>query len=183
MNAILILKALHVIGFVSWFAGLFYLVRLFVYDVEANDKPEPEKSILKSAFNAMQWRVYKIICNPAMMITLTAGFAMIALNPAYMKLGWMHLKLGLILLLLGYHIYTKRIIKKLEAGESVMSPFQLRLFNEVPSLFLAAIAFTAVLGKVGALNYLYLGIGLALFAGLMYLGANAYRKKREKAGQ
>ncbi|MEZ5040291.1 MAG: CopD family protein [Saprospiraceae bacterium] len=182
MNAILILKALHVIGFVSWFAGLFYLVRLFVYDVEANDKPEPEKSILKSAFNAMQWRVYKIICNPAMMITWTAGFAMIALNPDYMKLGWMHLKLGLLFLLLAYHIYSKVIIKKLEAGESVMSAFQLRLFNEVPSLFLAAIAFTAVLGKAGTLNYLYLGIGLALFAGLMYLGANAYRKKREKAG-
>lgn len=183
MNALLIFKALHVIGFVSWFAGLFYLVRLFVYHVDAVDKPEPAKSILQKEFNAMQWRVYKIICTPAMVITWVAGIAMLVMNPGFLEMGWMHIKLTLLILLSGYQGYTKGIIKKLEAGKTVMSSFNFRLFNEVPTLFLAAISFIAVLGKAGSLNYIYLIVGLAAFAGLMYMGANAYRKRREREAQ
>jgi len=183
MNALLIFKALHVVGFVSWFAGMFYLARIFVYFVDAGDKPEPEKSILQKEFNAMQWRVYKIICNPAMIITWIAGVAMLVINPGYLQMGWMHIKLTLLLLLSGYHGYCKGVIRKLEAGKTVMSSFRFRLFNEVPTLFLAAISFVAVLGKAGSLNYIYLLVGLAAFAGLMYMGANAYRKRREREAQ
>ena len=56
-------KAIHVVGFVAWFAGMFYLVRMFVYHVEAFDKTQPERDILARQFNLMEWRVYKIICN------------------------------------------------------------------------------------------------------------------------
>ncbi|MEL6941432.1 MAG: CopD family protein, partial [Bacteroidota bacterium] len=93
--------------------------------------------------------------------------------------GWMHLKLGLLVGLLFYHIRCKKVIKQLETGSNKMTAFQFRLFNEVPTLFLVSISFIAVFGKLGTLNYLYLLIGVALFGFLVYRGAVAYRKRRE----
>ncbi len=190
-NLLLFLKGLHVVGFVSWFAGLFYLVRIFVYHTEAQQKPQPDRDILTREFGAMQQRVYKIICNPAMMLTWTAGLGMLALGifhpsvPNYLAIehgtaGWMHLKLTLLVLLLGYHIWCKRILQQLEKGESSFTSFQFRLFNEIPTLFLVSISFTAVYGKLGQLNYLYLLGGVALFGALVYRGAVAYKKRRER---
>lgn len=188
-NALLFFKALHVVGFVSWFAGLFYLVRIFVYYTEAATKTAPEKDILQANFGKMQQRVYKIICNPAMMITWTAGLVMLGLGlysptvPNYLSVemgtpGWMHLKLLLLVLLTVYHLWCKRIIKQLENNTNTFTPFQFRLFNELPTLFLVSIAYIAVYGKIGQLNYLYLLIGVALFALLVYRGAVAYKKRR-----
>ena len=179
---ILFLKALHIVGFVAWFAGLFYLVRIFVYHAEAGEKGEPEKSILQKQFTQMQWRVYRIICNPAMMITWTAGIVMLVLNPTYLQMGWMHIKLTLLVVLLGYHLYCTRVIRRQEAGEEGMTPWQLRLFNEIPTLFLVAITFLAVYGKAGGLNYLYFIVGLVLFSVLIYGGARAYKMRREGSG-
>lgn len=183
-----ILKALHVIGFVTWFAGLFYLVRMFVYDMEARDKEQPERDILVKQFNLMQWRVYKIIANPAMMITWTAGLAMIGIGftkyaPNYLTSeggtpGWMHLKLTLVVLLTVYHIWCKRTIKKLESGQNSLSAWQFRLANELPTIFLLAIVFIATLGKVGFLSYPILFAALLIFGAFIYYGAVSYRKKR-----
>lgn len=186
---ILFFKAVHVIGFVSWFAGLFYLVRMFVYHVEAAAKPEPERSIMTQHFNLMEWRVYKIILNPAMMITWTAGLAMLGLDVSGVApmgyfisgtTGWMTVKLGLLALLLAYHLYCKKLIQRLEAGELPMTSTQFRLFNELPTLFLVAIAFIAVLGKAGRLNYLYLVLGIVGFVGLLMLGVKTYKRVRER---
>ena len=176
--AFLYLKALHFIGFVSWFAGLFYLVRIFVYYVEAGEKEEPEKSILKNQFNIMQWRVYKIICNPAMVITFIAGFGMLYLNPAYFSLGWMHIKLTLLLLLLIYHFYCRTVIKKLEKNDKLFSSFQFRLMNEIPTMFLVSIVLLAVL-KSG-LNMLYAFVGLLAFGVVLYLATKLYKHNRER---
>ncbi len=189
---LLTLKSLHVIGFVAWFAGLFYLVRMFVYSVEANGKPEPEKSILKKQFGEMQRKVYRIIVNPAMNITWVAGIGMLVMGFTSDKVvnyldaeigtpGWMHAKLLLLVLLTVYQVYCKRVMKKLEQETLKMDSFQLRLFNEIPTLFLAAIVFLAVMGKAGTLNYMYWALGLIAFGGLMYLGARAYKKKREQS--
>ena len=186
---LLTLKALHIIGFVAWFGGMFYLVRMFVYHVEALQKTDPERSILTKQFHLMEWRAYNIIMNPAMMITWTAGLAMLILGlftdyaPNYLSTdigtpGWMHLKLTLLVGLTIYHVFCKRLIKQLETESIQMDSFQLRLFNEVPTLFLAAIVFIAVFGKMGQLSYPILLGGLVLFAGLMYWGARAYRKRR-----
>lgn len=175
---LLIFKALHVIGFVSWFAGLFYLVRMFVYQREALELEEPKRGILKEQYELMQQRVFKIICNPAMMITFTFGIGMLVLNPGYLQLGWMHVKLLLLLGLLGYHFYCKSIMRKQASGTSGWEPFQLRLFNEVATLFLVAISFIAVLGKANQLNYLYLLLGILLFTGLIFWGARRYQKRR-----
>ncbi len=191
MDLLYFFKSLHIIGFVAWFAGLFYLGRLLVYHVEANDKPQPEQDILKKQFSLMQWRVYKIIANPAMMITWTAGLVMLALGfldkaPNYLdtavgKGGWMHAKLTLLLLLTVFHVWNKGVIKKLEAGTNKRSAFQLRLANEISTIFLVAIVFLAVFGKAGTLNYGFLFGGLLVFAILLYLSANAYRKRRAAA--
>lgn len=180
-------KALHVIGFVSWFAGLFFLVRLFVYHTEAWERPEPEKSILAGRFAEMEGRVYRIICDPAMNITWAAGLTMLGLGlfadgvPNYFKTGtpgWMYLKLALVFVLTGYQYWCKQLMKELAEGRSPFSPWQFRLLNEAPTLFLAAIAFTAVFGKAGNLNYVYLALGVGLFGVLVYRGAVAYRKRR-----
>ena len=190
-NTLFFFKALHVVGFVAWFAGLFYLVRMFVYHEEAADKEEPERSILQAQFNLMEWRVYRIICNPAMMITWVAGLVMLALGifsaavPNYLTGdigtgGWMHVKLLLLVLLTIYHLWSKRIIRRLEAGERPFSSWQYRLLNEFPTLFLISISYIAVYGKGGTLNYAYLFGGIFLFIGLLYLGAKLYKRSRER---
>jgi putative membrane protein len=192
IQALYFFKALHVVGFVAWFAGMFYLVRMFVYHEEAYERPAPEDGILKKQFNLMEWRVYRIICNPAMMITWTAGITMLILGivspliPNYLSPdmgtpGWMHFKLLLLVLLTVYHLWCKRIIKRMEAGERPFTSWQYRLLNEMPTLFLILITFSAVYGKTGSLNYFYLFGGLILFIGLLFWGARAYKRARAKS--
>lgn len=187
MDAIYFFKALHVVGFISWFAGLFYLGRMFVNHAEVDRRPENERAILWPEYIGMEWRVYRIITNPAMMLTWVAGLAMLMIDwtgiqtRAYFSTGtpgWLHLKLFLLVLLTLYHLYCKRLIRRMEAGERPFSPWQLRLWNEVPTLFLVSIPFAAVYGIGGRLNYGYLAVGLLLFAGMVYRGAVAYRKRR-----
>ena len=170
-------KAMHIVGFTAWFAGLFYLVRMFVYHTEAFDKESPEKEILIKQFNTMQWRVYKIICNPAMILTLSFGTAMLVFNPGYLQMPWLHVKLTLLVLLIGYHHYCKTIIKKLEKGRTGFTSFQFRLFNELPTLFLLAIVLLAVL-KDNA-NFILVFGGVLLFGFVLYLIAKAYKKSRK----
>jgi len=175
-----LLKALHVFGFVAWFAGLFYLVRIFVYHREAMDRSEPARSILIEEFNAMQWRVYKIICNPGMMITWTCGLGMLYIHGwEWFRVNyWMHVKLVLLLGLLAYHLYAKQIILKLEKGNNPFTSFQFRLLNEVPTLFLLSIALLAVYKNT--LNFIYAFLGILLFGFLLVMAAKAYRSWREK---
>ena len=131
-----LLKTFHIIGFVAWFAGLFYLVRLFIYHVEAEQKEEPQRSILNKQFILMERRVYKIIANPGMIITLVAGFSMLYLQPAWFKQPWMHAKLTLLFLLVGYHHFCLGIMKKLEKGTNKFGSQKLRMINEIATLFL-----------------------------------------------
>ncbi len=173
------LKALHIVGFVAWFAGLFYLVRMFVYHEEAMDRPEPDQSILKKQYNIMQWRVYKIICNPAMMITFIGGIGMLIVNPGYLQQGWIHIKLLLVILLLGYHLYCKTLIKKLERNERIYTSFQYRLMNEVPTLFLVSIVLLAVLKN--GLNTLFAFGGVMLFGVILYMATKMYKRSRDRS--
>jgi putative membrane protein len=194
MDFILIAKALHIVGFVSWFAGLFYLGRVLVNHADteniaplAGDAPTAvrnrlKKEILHEEYSATAARVYKIIVNPAMMITWVAGLVMIGLNPGYLEsgtAGWMYVKIFLVLLIVVYQLYTKRqIMLPMASGERPWTDWQLRLWNEVPTFFLVSIPFIAVFGKMGQLNYLYLVIGVAIFCLMVYRGAVAYRKRR-----
>ena len=95
---VLWLKALHLIAMVAWFAGMFYMFRLFVYHVENRDHPE-----VTALLKIMAARLYRYITTPAMIATFVFGIAMLVANPGYLKLGWVHLKLVLVLGLAGYH--------------------------------------------------------------------------------
>ena len=184
MDWINLLKVLHIVGWVSWFAGFFYLGRMFVYHRESQDKPQPDRDILLAQYNLMMSRAYKIILNPAMMITWVGGIGMLVVykqqfGAEWIKSNaWMHPKLLLLFLLIGYHIWVKLMIKKLARGEQPYKSFTFRMLNELPTLFLVSITSLAIYKN--SLNYAYLVAFIVLFTGLLYRGAKAYQKRREQ---
>jgi len=137
-------KAFHIIGIVVWFAGLFYLVRLFIYHVEANQEPEPARTILKNQYQIMEKRLYNIITTPGMLLTVAMAIGLLSTEPEILKQTWLHVKLGFVVLLLGYHHYCKRLMKQLAVDECRWNSKQLRALNEAPSLMLVVIVLLAV---------------------------------------
>lgn len=178
MGLYLFFKALHIIGFVSWFAGIFYLVRLFVYHREAWELPEPEGRILRKQYQIMEKRLYGIIQTPAMVITLMGGIGMLTLNSSWLFSGWMQVKLALVLALVVYHFLCARYIKKLKNDKTHWNSFKFRLFNELPTLILIAIVMLAVWKN---LDGLWLGGIMLLVLGILFfVAAKLYKVKREK---
>jgi putative membrane protein len=137
-------KAFHLVGIVAWFAGMFYLPRLFVYHAEANEQPEPACSILKNQFQIMEKRLYAIIMTPAMVLTVAMAIGLISTEPEILKETWFHVKLTCVLFLIGYHFYCRRIMKQLAADQCKMTGQQFRWFNEVPTLFFVVVVMLAV---------------------------------------
>src|SRR5690606_40029832 len=131
-------KAFHVIAVVTWFAGLFYLPRLFVYHAMAEDSASRER------FKIMERKLYRGIMTPSMIATLALGIWLLYLNPAWLKMGWMHAKLTLVVLLVGYHHVCLAYMKKFAADANTKSHVFYRWFNEVPVIFLIAIIILAV---------------------------------------
>jgi protoporphyrinogen IX oxidase len=131
------LKAFHVIFVVTWFAGLFYLPRLFVYHVTTTDTPSLER------FVVMERRLFGIMTIGA---TLAAvfGLSMIAEAPSYLAAGWLHVKLALVALLIAYHVWCHQLMVSLRLGKNLHSERWYRLFNEAPALLLIAIVILAV---------------------------------------
>ncbi len=161
----LAVKALHIIFVVSWFAGLFYIVRLFIYHTEAQLKPSNEAEILSAQFTIMEKKLWWIITTPAMVLTVVFGVWMLVLNPGLLSLPWMHIKLTFVLLLLVYHFVCQRLLKKVANGQFNWSSTQLRLWNELATLVLVAVVFLVELqhsmnwigGTVG-----FFGVGILL---------------------
>jgi putative membrane protein len=137
-------KAFHLIGIVVWFAGLFYLVRLFIYHVEANQEPEPARTILKNQYQIMEKRLYHIITTPGMLVTVAMAIGLVSTEPEVLKQGWLHIKLLFVGLLLGYHHYCARLMKQLAADECRWSSQHLRALNEAPTIMLLVIVLLAV---------------------------------------
>ncbi len=131
------LKAFHVIFVVTWFAGLFYLPRLFVYHAAATDTVSLER------FVVMERRLYGIMSLGAA-LAIGFGVAMILAQPAYLSVGWLRTKLVLVALLIGYHLYCRVLMRSLAAGRNTRSQRWLRWFNEAPALLLIAIVILAV---------------------------------------
>jgi putative membrane protein len=137
-------KAFHLVGIVVWFAGLFYLVRLFIYHVEANEQPEPARTILKNQYQLMEKRLYNIITTPGMLVTVAMAIGLIYTEPDVLKQGWLHVKLLFVLALIGYHHYCSRLMKKLAKDECGWTSQQLRALNEAPTVMLVVIVMLAV---------------------------------------
>ncbi|MFH7025600.1 MAG: protoporphyrinogen oxidase HemJ [Heteroscytonema crispum UTEX LB 1556] len=137
-------KAFHIVGVVVWFAGLFYLVRLFIYHIEANQEPEPARTILKNQYQIMEKRLYNIITTPGMLVTVACAIGLLVTQPDFLQQGWLHFKLGFVVLLLGYHHYCARLMKKLAADECNWTSQQMRAMNEAPTVLLVIIVMLAV---------------------------------------
>ena len=132
-------KAFHIVSMVCWFAALFYLPRLFVYHVDATD------ALSKDRFQIMERRLYRGIAIPSMIATIVFGVWMFSFNPSYYEsAGWMHAKLALVVLLIGYHHICGSYVKKFAAGTINKSGRYFRIFNELPVLVLLAIVILAV---------------------------------------
>ncbi|MBE9053957.1 protoporphyrinogen oxidase HemJ [Nostocales cyanobacterium LEGE 11386] len=137
-------KAFHIIGIVVWFAGLFYLVRLFIYHAEANQEPEPARTILKNQYQIMEKRLYNIITTPGMLVTVAMAIGLVSTEPEVLKQGWLHIKLLFVALLIAYHHYCSRLMKQLATDECRWSGQQLRALNEAPTVMLVVIVLLAV---------------------------------------
>src|ERR1700722_11316847 len=137
MCILLWLKAFHIIFVVTWFAGLFYLPRLFVYHVAASD------TISRARFVVMERRLF-VMTTIGGAFTVLFGILMVQLAPGYMTQGWLHAKLALVLLVIGYHIWCMPLMHALRDGRNRHSEHWFRLFNEVPTLLLIAIVILAV---------------------------------------
>ena len=131
------LKAFHVVFVVTWFAGLFYLPRLFVYHSTAADEPGLKRFVI------MERRLFGIMTLGGTLAALL-GVAMIVAAPGYLTFGWLHVKLALVALLIGYHAWCQRLMIALREGKNRHSERWYRLFNEAPALFLIAIVVLAV---------------------------------------
>lgn len=176
--AYLYLKSLHLIFVVSWMAGLFYIVRLFIYHTEANSRPESERKVLQQQFEVMESRLWNIITTPAMLLAVSAGLGMIYLNPDLLSADWMLVKLAFVLGLLVYHFLCQRMIRQLKTGTLTWSSTKLRIWNEVATIFLVAIVFTVVLKS--AIDWIYGLIGLILFSILIMSAVKIYKYYRQR---
>ena len=133
------IKAFHIIAVVTWFAGLFYLPRLFVYHAQSED------SISNERFKIMERKLYRGITTPSMVATVVFGLWLIGYNvEGYMSQGWIHAKLLLVVLLIGYHFYCGHLVKVFRDDQNTRSHVFYRWFNEMPVLALVAIVILAV---------------------------------------
>lgn len=133
------LKAFHITAVITWFAALFYLPRLFVYHAMAED------TISQERFKIMERKLYRGIMTPSAVVTVTLGIAMLVVNPAWLSMGWMHAKLFLVVLLLGYHHACGRLLKRFAADDNRHSHKWYRWFNEAPTLVLVGIVLLVVI--------------------------------------
>ncbi|MEJ2043026.1 MAG: protoporphyrinogen oxidase HemJ [Reinekea sp.] len=131
-------KAFHIIFVITWMAGIFYLPRLFVYHASAEDQPSIER------FKVMERKLYRGIMIPSMILTLVFGIWLLFLVPGYLKMGWLHAKLTLVVGLLGYHHYCGYLLKKFRDDQNTRNHVWFRWFNEIPVFALIAIVILVV---------------------------------------
>ncbi len=173
-------KAFHLVGIVVWFAGLFYLVRLFVYHAEASEQPEPARTILKQQYQLMEKRLYNLITTPGMVVAVAMALGIVATEPEVIGEGWLRVKLGLVAVLSAYHFYCGWIRKQLASDRCLWSSQQLRALNEVPTILLVAIVLLAVFKNNLPVNTAIWGIAALIVAtaGAIQL----YAMKRQQVG-
>ena len=169
------IKALHIIFVVTWFSGLFYIVRLFVYNAEANAKPEPERTILLKQFGIMQKRLWYGITWPSAVLTLIFGIWIWQLYGSLPT--WLLVKLFFVLALFAYHLSIHIIFKQQQKENFRWSSQQLRTWNEVATLFLISIVMLAVVKQL--LSVLWSAVALIAFSVLLLFAIRLYRKYRK----
>ncbi len=178
------LKSLHLIFVINWFAGLFYIVRLFVYQIEANEKPSPEKEILQKQYKLMAYRLWYIITWPSAILASFFAYWMLFFTPlgqSWLQMPWMHVKLGFVFLLYLYHLKCHQIFNQLQNDVVKHSTNFMRLWNEGATIILFAVVFLVILKN--EINWIYGVIGIILFSVLIMLGFKFYKRIRTKNGE
>ena len=181
-EAYLWFKTLHIIGVVVWFAGLFYLVRLFIYHVEAEEESSPVREAFKAQYSVMERRLANIITTPGLILTVTMAAGLLITQPSWLQQGWMHAKLGFVGLLVAYHVFCYRLMGQLKAGVCQWSGRQLRALNELPTLLLVLVVMLVVFKTqfpTGAATWLTVGL-VVFMAGTIQFYAR-WRRLREAA--
>jgi len=171
------IKALHLIFVITWFAGLFYIPRLFIYHIEGLKKSKNEAAILTAQFKIMQKRLWYIITWPSAILSILFAIWLLVLMPEWLAQPWMHLKLFFVFLLFVYHLKTHKMVLQFQRDEVKYSSMFMRIWNEGATLLLFAIVFLVILKD--SLHWIsgvlgFIGLGVVLF-----LGIKLYKKTRK----
>ncbi len=172
------IKALHLIFVVTWFAGLFYIPRLFIYHIEATEKPSPDKEILSNQLKLMTKRLWNIITWPSAILSTVFAIWLMILQPIWLQEPWMHVKLGFVALLFLYHLKSHQIFKQLQRDEVKYTSRFMRIWNEGATLILFSVVFLVILQS--AFNWIFGVIGIIVLGILLMLGIRLYRRIQEK---
>ncbi|MBT6252142.1 MAG: CopD family protein [Flavobacteriaceae bacterium] len=172
------IKAFHLIFVITWFAGLFYIPRLFIYHIEASQKERSSAAILVPQLKLMSRRLWTIICWPS--AVLATGFAvwLLLLNPGLLFMQWMLIKLGFVGLLIIYHLITHQMYLALQRDKIHYTSNFMRVWNEGATLLLFAIIFLAILKT--SFDWIYGLIGLVGLGVVLMLGIRLYKRVRNK---
>lgn len=172
------IKSLHLIFVITWFAGLFYIPRLFIYHIEAWQKPSPDKEILSEQLKLMSKRLWYIITWPSAILCTIFAIWLLVLMPGWLQQSWMHVKLAFVGLLFVYHFKCHQIFKQLQRDEVKYTSRFMRIWNEVATLILFAVVFLVILKN--AFNWIYGVVGIFVLAILLMLGIRLYKRIRDK---
>ena len=173
------IRALHIIFVITWFAGLFYIVRLFIYQTEAEKKESPEKEILQKQYKIMSQRLWYMITWPSAILASFFAFWLFYTDFAfYITQIWMLIKLGFVGVLFIYHLSCQKIYTQLQNDVVKYSSFKLRIWNEVATILLFAIVFLVVLKS--SINWIWGVVGIIVVSLLLMGGIKLYKSFREK---
>ena len=172
------IKALHLIFIITWFAGLFYIPRLFVYQIEAFHKPSPEKEILGKQLKLMAKRLWTIITWPSAILATIFAIWLLILRPFYLEEPWMHVKLAFVFLLFIYHLKSHQFYKQLQNDIVKKSSNFMRIWNEGATFILFAVVFLVILKN--AFNWIFGVVGIIVLGILLMLGFKLYKNVRNK---
>lgn len=175
----LYVKALHIIFIVTWFSGMFYIVRLFIYNTEANEQQEPAKSILQQQFTIMIKRLWLGITWPSAVLTLIFGPWMWYLFSRGHLTDWLSIKLCFVIGLYLYHFSLHKLYKEQAKGTFRFTSTQLRIWNEIATIFLIAIVMLAVVKQ--GMSFVWGLSGLILLMIILMSAIKIYKLLRSKA--
>ncbi|MEB3275587.1 MAG: protoporphyrinogen oxidase HemJ [Cyanobacteriota bacterium] len=170
-EAYLWFKTLHIVGVVVWFAGLFYLVRLFIYHREAEELDPAVRDAFEQQYSLMERRLANIITTPGMVVAVVCAIGLLVVNPNWLQQGWMHAKLGFVAALLAYHWFCYRLMGQLQRGSCSWSGRQLRALNELPTLLLVIVVMLVVFKNqfpTGAATWFIVALVLFMAASIQF---------------
>ena len=173
------IKSLHLIFVVTWFAGLFYEPRLFIYHIEASKKSSPEKEILENQLKIMSRRLWYIITWPSAILATIFAIWLLVLMPGLLYQSWMLIKTVFIFLLYAYHLKTHQMFLELQRDEIRYSSNFMRIWNEGATLFLFAIVFLAIVKS--AIHWVFMVLGTFGLIVLLMVAIKLYKILRDKS--